>query len=352
MPESKDLWTQFLDLISQVVTPSWNDLIPLLPFPIVLIVLLVIINMIRSWMKAGALNSSRVPAKRSPLPPEGIHLPGPSIWPFVAPVGGFLILLSLVFPGFGLPINPLLFGAGLATALIAVIGWLWDANKEWRSVEAGALGHMSEALSMGSASSGLELSAGPATLDLPEGVHLPGPSPWPFFAPIGGFFVLLGLIFGWPLIVGGIVMAIIAIVGWFRDAGHEYRGVEASGHAEPLTRDPVKAFPMSLVPVYLTIAAVAVALTLAPAFLDALPGNQPAGSSGVVESADPAPQLAADSVLAFSVDRIVVPAGQPLTMTFDNQQAGVPHNVHIVQGGQPVFEGADVTGVAQIVYDV
>ena len=53
---------------------------------------------------------------------------------------------------------------------------------------------------------------------------------------------------------------------------------------------------------------------------------------------------------------IEVPAGQPFTITFDNRDAGVQHNIQIFPGadttGSPAFQGDLVTGAAQIDYQV
>jgi plastocyanin len=49
------------------------------------------------------------------------------------------------------------------------------------------------------------------------------------------------------------------------------------------------------------------------------------------------------------------PAGKPFTIAFDNQDAGIPHNVSIHAGGaggQQVFLGKIVTGPIIEVYDV
>ncbi len=290
-----DLWTQILGYLSQIITPVWNDLIPLLPFAMIALAGLILLLMATSFMRNGARNRSRVPRPRPPVPPAGVHLPGPSLWPLVVPIGGTLILLALVFPGWGLPINPILLVGGLGFLAIAIGGWLWDAGREWRQVETGvhgdahgpalAAGDAHNALMVGSSAGALTVAgssavAMPGELQLPPGVHLPGPSPWPFFAPIGFFFVLLGMVFGWALILGGILMVIIAVAGWFRDAGYEYKMTEETGHAEPKSRDPSRVFPTSLLPIFGVIAVAAVVLTMIPIVIGALPGNQPgAGTS-------------------------------------------------------------------------
>ena len=355
MPEeSKDLWTQILELLSQVVTPDWNAVILLLPFAFLGLALLILLLMSVRWRRSTALNRPRLAPRRAPSPPPGVHLPGPSPWPFIAPIGGAIILLSLVFPGGGLPVNPILFAIGLAVSGIAVVGWLWDAGREWRRVEAGP-GHggaLYPGLALEPGSATAQLGGGRA-MEIPPGIHVPGPSPWPFFVPIGGSFVLLGLIFGPILILAGIIMCILAVIGWYRDAGHEYDQVEAGHLPEPTTRDPERAFPKRLLRVYGAIAVVALALTIAPSIIGGLPGNAGGGASGTpAESPDPAPELAADSALAFSTGRLVVPADAPIDLTFDNRQAGVPHNVHVLQGSEPVFEGETVTGPTSVVYHV
>ena len=42
--------------------------------------------------------------------------------------------------------------------------------------------------------------------------------------------MVAGLIFGPAMLIGGLVMAAIAAVGWLLDAGRELKDVEAHGH--------------------------------------------------------------------------------------------------------------------------
>ena len=204
-----------------------------------------VVGLQRVWSANAELNRPRVPQRITAGPmPAGVHLPGPSLWPFVLPIGGLFVLLSLVFHPQGAPVNLILLGIGLAIAVAGVLGWYRDAGREWRRTELG--GHA-------------ELAA-PAAVPLiaakepPPGVHLPGPSPWPFFAPIALLFVFAGLVFGPLLIVGGLVMGVVAALGWYLDAGHEFRQVDAGHLPEPRTRDPRKAFPISVVKLYSGIA--------------------------------------------------------------------------------------------------
>jgi plastocyanin len=69
-------------------------------------------------------------------PPEGVHVPGPTFRPILASIGVFLVLLGLVFPG------PIL-AVGILFLIVALLGWLNDARKEYiRTVAADRTGHL------------------------------------------------------------------------------------------------------------------------------------------------------------------------------------------------------------------
>jgi plastocyanin len=75
------------------------------------------------------------------------------------------------------------------------------------------------------------------------------------------------------------------------------------------------------------------------------PGPGP-GGPGVTVRAVP--------TLTFDTAEITLPADQPTTLTFDNQEAGVQHNVSIYEGegGAPLFEGEVITGPATTEYPI
>ena len=126
-----------------------------------------------------------------------MHLPGPSLWPFVAPIGLLLIVYSVIFGVFDSLATMALLGAGLTIGIIGIIGWYLDAKKEYVTVEAG--GH--------SAGAGEALTERASwSLTPPEGMHLPGPSAWPLLAPVGLLFIASGLIFGPAMLIGGAVL--------------------------------------------------------------------------------------------------------------------------------------------------
>jgi plastocyanin len=55
----------------------------------------------------------------------------------------------------------------------------------------------------------------------------------------------------------------------------------------------------------------------------------------------------------FQTTKLEATAGQPFQIAFDNQDAGIPHNIQISdESGAMVFEGETINGVAQKTYDV
>lgn len=338
-----EIWTILLDFIATVIIPVWNDLIQYIPLLLLLLLIATGAWLAWYWRRNSAINRPRVPR---PMPsgrkPEGIHLPGPSLWPFVAPIGLLFMVFSLAL-GIGSSLLTLaLFAAGLLIGVVGVLGWLVDAGREYREVETGGHGH-------GHAQLTAQATAAPPpwSLEPPAGVHLPGPSPWPFLAPVGLFFIVAGFIFGPVLIVAGLIMGAIAAIGWLRDADRELVDVEAHGHATPATRDPERVWPSALVPIYTGVAALALAITLLPWALTLLPS----GAADDVAGPPPVemPFVSASTVTEFEITEIATFADRPFQLEFENKQAGVPHNVAIYESaaqetelflGQ-IFDGPD-----------
>jgi plastocyanin len=383
----KDLWTQVLDFLSQIVSPVWNDLIRLMPVGITALILLGFVLIARQWRRAAGINRPRTPGRRRPAPPPGVHLPGPSRWPFVLPIGAMLIVAALALAPQGQdgraasPINVPLFVAGLLVGAIATVGWLLDAMREWRHAAqqgaAVAAGHGAavDRHVIEASPGGTLLTSGVGTLAVPRrpaepppGVHMPGPSPWPFFAPLGLMIAFLGLVFGPILLLAGLLMFAIAAIGWYRDAGREYRQTDAGHAPEPRAHDPEQAFPKRLVPVYLAVGAIAVVLTVAPSLLQSAggpggpggPGSPggpggPGASPGASGPATGEPYISASAVTSFDQQELVVAADEPFDLTFENKQAGVPHNVAIYDTPErttELFNGELVTGPATVTYQV
>lgn len=338
------VWGQVLDFLSLFVTPVWETLLQYIPLLLIGLLLLAIPAIAWVWHKHAAINRSRVPAALPAGPvPEGVHLPPSSIWPFVAPIGLLLLFLSLALGGGdgGPPVNVALATLGLLVAGVAAVGWYRDATREYDDLD--GHGHRPALVEAGE----------PEPLAIPEGVHLPGPSAWPFLAPIGLLFIFLGLVLGPLLIVGGVFMAVAAAIGWFVDANREYDQVEAGDHAAPVNRDPVKAFPTWAAPTFAAVGGFVILLTLTPWLLSLIPEQAAQGVTGPPPTTTPF--LSASAATHFDQSRIVIPAETPVTLTFQNDQAGVPHDVAIADpanAGEWLFHGEIITGVATIDYAV
>lgn len=368
MFEGQSIIDMLFQLLEQLLIPNWTDLIALLPWVLIVIVAGWLVMTALQWRRAGTRTRSRVPRRVSGAPPPGVHMPGPSRWPFVVPFGAALMLLALVLTGRDKANNPVelvnvpLLIAGLIVSFVAIIGWLRDANREWRTAAAGAHGSDVAVALPAPGSSAALIYAGPTALSAaerypepPPGVHMPGPSPWPFFAPIAMAVMLFGLIFSGVLLVGGVILGVIAAAGWLLDAGHEYRSTEALGHALPKTRDPSAVWPRRLVPLYGAVIVVSFLLMLAPTGIGFLNGLTPPEATPTPVAVPAVPQISASSATSFDVATLIVPANRPFELVFDNRHVGVPHNVEIDDSPARttvLFDGAVIDGPAQITYQV
>ena len=351
------VWSALLDLMSQIILPNWNDVLKWIPALLLGLVGLVILLMAAFWMRNRRVTGSRmIPVRREGAPPPDVHLPGPSKWPFIIPLGLAFVFASLVFHP-GRVSSPVITGGGITTtppppatdllnlpllliglviAVVGVIGWYLDAGREWHHVEDPAW-HPS--------------GPGPALADaqpqraLPAGVHLPGPSPWPFLAPLGLGVVFFGLVYNPVFIVAGVLMAAIAAGGWYVDAGREYRAVEAGHPLDGSQVDPTSRLPNALLGVYATIGVVAIVVAAFPSFIAWV---NPAPSEAPAASLSPNQTVIAQSVLGFAATTMTVPAGVELTIDFQNTDTGVQHNwaLYDPADGKELFKGPILTGPA------
>ncbi|MFV2063246.1 MAG: hypothetical protein ACC726_06995 [Chloroflexota bacterium] len=263
-----DAWTFLLETIGKIIIPVWNDLIQYLPLLLLLLLFATIAGLAWYWQRNSAMNRSRVPSRLpSGRKPADLHLPGPSLWPFVAPIGLVLVLFSIAFGAFDSLATMALLALGATVGVIGIAGWYLDASKEYATVEAGGHGEQDQLSA--------EATAKPPgwSLQPPEGMHLPGPSAWPFLAPVGLLFLVAGLIFGVAMMAGGLIMATIAVIGWLLDADREFDDLQEHGHPSQADRDPQKAWPRRLIPVYFAVGTLALVITLAPWLLSLLPGS-------------------------------------------------------------------------------
>jgi plastocyanin len=376
--EGQSIIDMLFELLGQLLIPNWSNLILLLPWVLVVLVAVFLVYTAWQWRGAGARNRPRVAPRVAGAPPVGVHMPGPSRWPFVVPIGAALLLFSLALPprdATGNPtgaVNVWLFVVGLIVSLIAVAGWLLEAMREWRSTAAGehapAMAVALPASTTGKAptatmdATSALVPAGPTAVvaadeypEPPPGVHMPGPSPWPFFAPIALAVMLLGLIFSAVLLVGGLILGIIAAAGWLLDAGQEFHSTEAVGHAVPRTRDPRAVWPGRLVPLYGAVIVISLLGMLAPTGIGWLNSLTPPKATPTPIAVPAVPQISASNAVSFDTKLLIVPAGRPFDLVFDNKQAGVPHNVRIDDssaGTTILFDGEVINGPAQITYHV
>ena len=257
---------QLFQLLQQLLIPNWSDLIALLPW--VLVVLVAALPGVHRVAVAarGGRNRSRVPKPRpAGAPPPGVHMPGPSRWPFVVPIGARSCCFTSpaaarrAAGNTAGPVNLWLFVIGLIVTLVAIGGLAargdarvaLDGGRRPRTGTRGrapgtdhgpGADHRNGSHSSPWCPRGADHRHPTVAADRrpepPPGVHMPGPSPWPFFAPIALAVMLLRPDLQRGAAVGGLILGVIAAAGWLLDAGQEYHSTEAVGHAVPTTRDP------------------------------------------------------------------------------------------------------------------
>lgn len=283
-------------------------------------------------LPSGTFHSAPVPPQLALVPVDGpaaaplpgVHVPGRRRWPFFA-IAIVLVLYGAVF-------SPILLVGGVLLGVIAAADWLRDGGREYRSTEV----------------------EGPAP-QAPPGVHMPGPSPWPFFAPIAIALVFYGVIFSPILIIGGVLLGVIAAAGWLRDAGREYRSTEQVGHAVPATLDPQVAWPRWVVTAFTGVILVCLLLLVLPTIGDWVGSFLPKEATPTPIAVPAKPEISAANAASFSSATLLVPADREFELVFHNTHAGVPHNVLIANGPDQAtkyFDGEEITGPADVTYQV
>jgi len=153
----ENAWNAILDLTAQLVTPDWGALIALLPVFVALGVAVFFAWILLRFATAGPVR--RGPSRVDPPPPAGVHMPGPSLAPFMAAVGTFLTFFGLVVGGPALLL-------GIGALVLTLLYWGREAMRDYDHLE------RPETL--------------PAVIvgEPPPGVHMPGPSFRPILASI------------------------------------------------------------------------------------------------------------------------------------------------------------------------
>jgi plastocyanin len=333
-------WDSLLEFASQFVIPDWGGLILLLPVFMAIAVVLIFARLIYMYATIGP-KRIRQP-RRAPIAPPGVHMPGPTFGPILVGFGAFMVFLGLVFGGVWILV-------GIVVLILTLLYWGREALADYDHV---AATHPAQVV--------VE-HAGP-----PPGVHMPGPSFRPFLVSIGVGLLFLGLVFGGWLLVAGVAFTVLTLLGWLNDARKEYRHVveaDTTGHIE---NEPAPAWPKKLLWTMAIVILFAVAFDLGwipprSAAEGGEPGGSPAPSGGPPGSGAPpgsgGPPAGGITIvaqnIAFDVKSVKAPAGAPFTITFDNEDAGTPHDVDILDaGGAKVFDGKDFPGVATETYNV
>ena len=109
--------------------------------------------------------------------PEGVHLPPPSLFPFVLAAGMILTAFGVVFPA-------VLLGAGVAATLYGVIGWLLEDVRDY-------------------AHGGGQDYPRPQTPPAPAHIHMPAPSLSPVVMGLGLVLTAFGVVFPAELLGAG-----------------------------------------------------------------------------------------------------------------------------------------------------
>lgn len=347
------LWNGFLELTSQLVIPDWGVLVALaLPVGTVLLVAIGLVWTFRRLLTAPA--ARRGVRREPPRTPAGIHMPGPSLAPIFAAIGTGLLFLGLVFGG-------LVLALGLIALILTLLYWLAEGLRVYD--------HDNEPTA----------TALPARVDSgpPPGVHMPGPSFRPILGALGTALLFLGLVFGGWLLAVGVFALVVGLIGWLFDARKEYvKTVEAdrTGHLEnlPAPQTPSRLFAVLAVLVVAAAVAQSGVLTTGPANggtpgspgpsagsgapppTSGASGGQPSGAPGSPPpDGGPADVTVQAKDIAFVESTWTGPAGKPFKLAFDNQDAGVPHNIAIKDAsGAEVFKGEVFNGPETRVYDI
>lgn len=323
-----DIWNAILEFTARFVIPDWGSVIALLPLVMLVVAVLFFAYVLVRFARVGPRRRGGGPVK--PLPPPGVHMPGPTFAPVFAAIGTFLLFWGLVTGG-----APLVLGV---TALIlTLLYWGREGLRDYDQVAGES--HPVPAV----------VHPGP-----PPGVHMPGPSFRPFLASIGMFILFLGLVFGGWVLAVGVLATIVSLLGWLNDARKEFRHVVAADRTGHIENEPPPGWPKVFLPVFSVLVVAAVVLNLGwfpprSASGDEGPGGSPAPSG---PPANPGEVTIVAQAVKFDITTLTLPADQPIKITFDNRDPNTPHDVDIHQGDTVIFDGADFPGPKIEVYDV
>ncbi len=164
----------------------------------------------------------------------------------------------------------------------------------------------------------------------------------PFLLPVGILLVIVGALYGFSRILLSVRSSAATATALLVALGILVTATVVSA------RGPVRVSGVAAM-----IGAVAGVAMLAGGLALAVAGPEEEG--GGAEAPATVVALVA-SQISFDQTKLAVPAGEPFRIAFDNQDAGIQHNVVIYDNadhtGDPLFRGELVTGVAKANYDV
>lgn len=321
----ESLWNQVIEFTAQFVIPDWASLITLIPA----LLLIVVAGFLAwtGWRFAHAGPTRRATLRVAPVAPATVHMPGPSLAPFIAATGAFFVFLGLVAGGIALWI-------GVAILVLSLLYWGREAMVDFD--------HIVPRTTLPAI-----VHEGP-----PPGVHIPGPSFQPLLVSAGAFLLFFGLVFGGWLLAAGLLFLVAALLGWLNDARKEYwKTVEAdqTGHLENIDAPN---WPRRFILAFTLLVVVALAvdfgLILKNPETGATAGGGTPGASGEPGASAGAGGTPSDHLtvvakdIKFDVSELTVPAGKQFTIDFKNEDpAGVPHDIEIRKQDGTVVQGTD-----------
>lgn len=330
------IWDGLLDLTSKFIIPDWGSLIGLIPVAILALIVLFFGWLI--WRLTALGPRRRGKGRVRPVPPPGVHMPGPSFAPIFGAIGVFLVLFGLVF-------GPVILFLGVAALILTLLYWGAESMRDYDHA-------------VPSASTLPAVVHGPP----PPGVHMPGPSFRPIVVAIAITVIFYGLVFGGWILAMGVIMLIVSLVGWLRDARREYVLAEAAddtGHLEALPAPRVPTGTFALFGALFVLGIILNSGLIPSGEANGSTGGSPSpGASGAAVASAPASLPPADVTVTaqdikFDTTTITSTADKPLAIAFVNKDAGIPHDIEIADaGGAIVFEGATIKGVSDTVYSV
>jgi cupredoxin-like protein len=344
----EQIWHNLIQFTTQFVVPDWGGLIALLPIALLALVIVYLIwNVVRM---ATAPPKRRGVRRLDPLPPPGIHMPGPTFAPIFGAVGTFLLMFGLIAGGIALWL-------GVVALTLTLLYWGREALTDYD--------HIPEV-----AAEGGTITMLPAVVHdgPPAGVHMPGPSFRPILGAIGSTLLVFGFVVeGWFMVAGFVILA-ITLLGWLRDARREYVATVEADETGHIENGPAPRWPIPTLVAIVAIVAVAAVLTsnffprgttVSPAPSAGASGAPPAsGAPGSAAAPPPsAAPIAADVVItahgiAWATPNVTGPAGKAFKLALDNQDPNVPHDIVIKdQSGGQVFKTEVVTGPKSQVFE-